>query len=140
MTVDEAPVARADVPSPADPASSRDFGSQPRDQHSLLRPETVESLFVLWRLTRDPQWRERGWAIFTSLRRHARLEGGGYASVESVEELPVRHRDGPMESFWLAETLKYLYLLFCDDDVLPLDKWVFTTEGHPLPVRVPPAP
>lgn len=40
-----------------------------------------------------------------------------------------------MESFWIAETLKYLYLLFEDDpDVLPLDKWVFNTEAHPLPI------
>ena len=37
-----------------------------------------------------------------------------------------------MESFWLAETLKYFYLLFEDDpEVLPLDKWVFNTEAHP---------
>ena len=40
-----------------------------------------------------------------------------------------------MESFFLAETLKYLYLLFADDQtILPLDKWVFNTEAHPLPI------
>ena len=40
-----------------------------------------------------------------------------------------------METFYLAETLKYLYLLFSDDpNLLPLDKWVFNTEAHPLPV------
>ena len=38
------------------------------------------------------------------------------------------------ESFFLAETLKYLYLLFADDSLLPLDQWVFNTEAHPLPV------
>lgn len=43
-----------------------------------------------------------------------------------------------MQSFWLAETLKYLYLLFADDDKLDLDKWVFTTEAHPL--RIMPEP
>lgn len=37
-------------------------------------------------------------------------------------------------SYFLAETLKYLYLLFLDDDILPLEKWVFNTEAHPLPV------
>ena len=43
--------------------------------------------------------------------------------------------DGKMESFWLAETLKYFYLLFEDDQgVLPFDEWVFNTEAHPLPV------
>ena len=40
-----------------------------------------------------------------------------------------------METFFLGETLKYLYLLFGDDpSVLPLDQWVFNTEAHPLPV------
>ena len=40
-----------------------------------------------------------------------------------------------MESFFLGETLKYLFLLFCDDDtVLPLDQWVLNTEAHPLPI------
>lgn len=107
--------------------------SSPRDQHSLLRPETIESLFVMWRLTHEPQWRELGWEMFEAFRRHARLPTGGYASVESVYEVPVRHRDH-MESFWLSETLKYFFLLFSDDDVLPLDQWVFNTEAHPLPV------
>lgn len=40
-----------------------------------------------------------------------------------------------MESFFVAETLKYFYLLFEDDpNVLPLDEWVFNTEAHPLPI------
>ncbi len=39
-----------------------------------------------------------------------------------------------MQTFFMAETLKYLYLTFTDDDVLPIDQWVFTTEAHPLPV------
>ena len=111
-----------------------EFRSAARDQHSLLRPETVESLFIMWRITHEPRWREQGWTIFEALRRHARLADGGYASIESVYDVPVRHRDH-MESFWMAETLKYLYLLFSDDDVLSLDDWVFNTEAHPLPVQ-----
>jgi mannosyl-oligosaccharide alpha-1,2-mannosidase len=41
-------------------------------------------------------------------------------------------RDDQQQSFFLAETLKYLYLLFCDDSVIPLDEYVFNTEAHPL--------
>ena len=41
-------------------------------------------------------------------------------------------KDDTMQSFWLAETLKYLYLLFADDDKLDLTQWVFTTEAHPI--------
>ena len=40
--------------------------------------------------------------------------------------------DNVMQSFWLAETLKYLYLLFGPPDLLPLDKWLLSTEAHPI--------
>lgn len=42
-----------------------------------------------------------------------------------------------MESFWLAETLKYLYLTLDDSEpqLLPLDEYVFNTEAHPLPIE-----
>jgi mannosyl-oligosaccharide alpha-1,2-mannosidase len=43
-----------------------------------------------------------------------------------------------METFFLAETLKYLYLLFGSNDVFPLDKYVFNTEAHPFPIFDPP--
>ena len=111
-----------------------DFSSSQQDRHSLLRPETTESLFVMWRLTKDPKYRARGWAIFEAFRSFARVESGGYASVESVYELQVQLRDS-METFWLSETLKYLWLLFSEDDVLPLDEWVLNTQAHPLPIR-----
>jgi len=44
-------------------------------------------------------------------------------------------KDDVQQSFFLAETLKYLYMLFSDDAVLPLDKWVINTEAHPLPIK-----
>jgi len=47
--------------------------------------------------------------------------------------MPPQH-DDVQQSFFLAETLKYLYLLFSPDDVLPLDRWVLNTEAHPLPI------
>lgn len=43
-------------------------------------------------------------------------------------------KDDMMQSFFLAETLKYLYLLFSPDDVIPLNQWVFNTEAHPLKI------
>ncbi|KAK9320324.1 glycoside hydrolase [Lipomyces orientalis] len=105
-----------------------------QDSHNLQRPETVESLFIMWRITKDPIYREWGWEIFDAFRRYAHVgDGTGYTCLESVNEIPPRPRDN-MESFWLAETLKYLYLLFEDDDsILPLDEIVFNTEAHPLP-------
>ena len=49
--------------------------------------------------------------------------------------VPVEQEDG-MESFWIAETLKYLWLLFGPDDLLSLDKWVLNTEAHPLKISL----
>ena len=45
------------------------------------------------------------------------------------------NQDDVQQSFFLAETLKYLYLLFSDDDLIDLKQWVFNTEAHPLPIR-----
>ncbi|RDX54010.1 seven-hairpin glycosidase [Lentinus brumalis] len=98
----------------------------------LLRPETVESFYLMWRTTGDEAWRERGWAVFQAIEKEARTESG-YASLSSVMTSPAPKKD-EMPSFFTAETLKYLYLLFTDEDLIPLDRWVFNTEAHPLPV------
>lgn len=108
---------------------------QPLDAHNLLRPETLESLFVLYRLTGDQKYREWGWQIFNAFEKHTRVPDGGYSSISNVKDAGnPRFRD-KMESFFLSETLKYLYLLFSDDPkLIPLDEYVFNTEGHPLPI------
>ena len=109
---------------------------KPADAHSLLRPEYVESLYVLWRVTGAQKYRDWGWDVWRGIESFARVDTGGYASVDSVLEANPMQRDH-MESFFVAETLKYLHLLFEDDaSVLPLDEWVLNTEAHPLPVLV----
>ncbi|CAN0921653.1 Mannosyl-oligosaccharide 1,2-alpha-mannosidase MNS3, partial [Linum grandiflorum] len=107
---------------------------KPLDRHNLLRPETVESLFVLYRITEDPKYREWGWQIFEAFEKYTKVDSGGYSSLDDVTNLPPRRRD-KMETFFLGETLKYLYLLFGDSSVIPLDKFVFNTEAHPFPIR-----
>lgn len=104
------------------------------DRHNLLRPETVESLFVLYRITEDPKYREWGWQIFEAFENYTKVDTGGYSSLDDVTHIPPQRRD-KMETFFLGETLKYLYLLFSDSDVIPLDKFVFNTEAHPLPIK-----
>ncbi|KAI0306131.1 glycoside hydrolase [Multifurca ochricompacta] len=117
--------------SPVDIEKAREYN--PINPSYLLRPETVESFYLLWRTTGDIVWRERGWAVFEALSREARIEDGGFASVDNVYHVGGRKRD-EMPSWFLAETLKYLFLLFTDEDLIPLDQWVFNTEAHPLPV------
>jgi hypothetical protein len=98
-----------------------------------MRPEVIESLFYLFRATGDPMYREWGWSIFRAIEMHSKLPEG-YVAVNSALHIPPL-LGRKMESFFIAETLKYLFLLFEDDPkLLPLDKWVFNTEAHPLPV------
>ncbi|KIL61808.1 glycoside hydrolase family 47 protein [Amanita muscaria Koide BX008] len=106
------------------------------DARYILRPETVESLFLAYRLSGDNKYREWGWGIFQSIEKYCRLESGGYASIVDVDDANSR-KDDKMETFFLAETLKYLYLLFSDDTVIPLNEYVFNTEAHPLPIFTP---
>ncbi|WCJ42300.1 Mannosyl-oligosaccharide 1 2-alpha-mannosidase MNS2 [Euphorbia peplus] len=95
---------------------------------NILRPETVESLFYLWRLTGNKTYQDWGWNIFQAFERNSRIETG-YVGLKDVN---TGIKDNMMQSFFLAETLKYLYLLFSPPSVLPLDEWVFNTEAHPL--------
>ena len=107
------------------------FVKQFNNRYNIHRPETVESLFYLYRATKDPVYRQWGWKIFSAFEKHTKL-AEGYASISDV--LTPKYTD-KMETFYLAETLKYLYLLFSDDvSVLSLDDFVFNTEAHPLPV------
>ncbi|KAK3022726.1 hypothetical protein RJ639_046393 [Escallonia herrerae] len=104
------------------------------DRHNLLRPETVESLFVLYRITEDPKYREWGWEIFEAFEKYTKVDSGGYSSLDDVTVIPPHKRD-KMETFFLGETLKYLYLLFGDSSLIPLDEFVFNTEAHPFPIQ-----
>lgn len=117
------------VPKESDPGK-RDWS--PTKTAYLLRPETIESFYILWKVTGDAKWRDRGWAVFESIDRHARTKYG-YASVSNVDVVPPQWKD-EMPSYFLAETLKYLYLLFVEEDLIPFEYWVFNTEAHPLPI------
>ncbi|KAJ3263777.1 Mannosyl-oligosaccharide 1,2-alpha-mannosidase IA, partial [Borealophlyctis nickersoniae] len=99
----------------------------------FLRPELVESLFYMWRFTHDPIYREWGWEIVQALEKHCKVDGG-YRGLNSVTS-PTPSAWDTQESFFLAETLKYLYLLYTSDDVIPLEQYVFNTEAHPVSVR-----
>ncbi|KAA1471635.1 glycoside hydrolase [Dentipellis sp. KUC8613] len=108
----------------------------PYDARYILRPETVESLFVAFRLTGDERYREWGWDIFRAIETHCKVPSGGYAAIINVDEVPARQED-KMETFLMSETFKYLFLLFSDGDTIPLSKYVFNTEAHPLPIFSP---
>lgn len=119
---------------------------EPDDPRYLLRPEFVESLFVLYRVTKDVRYQDMAWQIFQHLQQHCRVDHG-YAGLVNVyqsavplslsqqhssEDTTNMFRIDDTPSYFLAETLKYLLLIFGPDDYLSLDDFVLTTEAHPL--------
>ena len=88
----------------------------------MLRPEAIESVFIMYRITGEEYWREKGWKMFNAVQKATRTEFANSAVWDVTSEIP--EPDDTMESFWLAETLKYFYLLFSDPSVVSLDDWV----------------
>jgi hypothetical protein len=93
-----------------------------------LRPEIIESAWYLRRATQDPQYVAMGETLFDALVAHARTDDG-YTVLTSVVTMG---KGDLMPSYFLAESLKYLYLIFAPDDVIDLTGVVFTTEAHPI--------
>ncbi|KAL2063490.1 hypothetical protein VTL71DRAFT_5295 [Oculimacula yallundae] len=100
------------------------------DARYILRPEAIESVFILYRITGDPSLRERAWNMFNTIIEHT-LTDLAHAGLDdcTVQNPPKADR---MESFWLAETLKYFYLIFSEPGLVSLDEYVLNTEAHPL--------
>lgn len=103
-----------------------------KDTRYILRPEAIESVFVLYRTTGREELLETAWKMFTAIQENTKtaLANGALADVT--------RKDGKdtvtdsMESFWMAETLKYFYLIFSEPDLVSLDDYVFNTEAHPF--------
>lgn len=93
-----------------------------------LRPEIIESAYYLYSFTHDSRYREMGQTFLDSLVKYCRTDVA-FAALQNVE---TKKQGDRMESFFLAETLKYLYLLFAPAKVLDLEQFVFNTEAHPL--------
>jgi mannosyl-oligosaccharide alpha-1,2-mannosidase len=104
--------------------------SQITSRGYYLRPEALESIFILYRVTGDESLREAAWDMFEAITRQTRTEYG-YSCIEDVTVQDSKKTDR-MESFWTAELLKYMWLLFQEPDVISLDEWVFNTEAHPF--------
>jgi ER degradation enhancer, mannosidase alpha-like 2 len=93
-----------------------------------LRPEIIESAYYLYTYTKDPRYLEMGRTFLESLIQYCKTDSG-YAALKSVT---TKEKKDDMESFFFAETLKYLYLLFASPQTLDLSKVVFNTEAHPI--------
>ncbi len=114
-----------------------------------LRPELAESLYYLHRTTRNPLWLHYGREMVSSLQALCRVDCG----YSALADIKTHERRDWMDSFFLSETLKYLFLLFdaADSDrsatashhaggrhgrlVFDPEDVVFTTEAHPISRR-----
>jgi mannosyl-oligosaccharide alpha-1,2-mannosidase len=85
----------------------------------------------MYRITGDPSWQDKGWRMFEAVVKATRTEAG-HTAIRDVTSSKEPETEDSMESFWLAETLKYFYLLFETPDVISLDEWVLNTEAHPF--------
>jgi mannosidase alpha-like ER degradation enhancer 2 len=93
-----------------------------------LRPEIVESTYYLYHYTGDPDYRRMGEKMFDHFVKYCRADSG-YAALADVV---TKQQLDEMQSFVLAETFKYFYLLFASPETLQFDKVIFNTEAHPL--------
>ncbi|KAK4877708.1 hypothetical protein RN001_010214 [Aquatica leii] len=114
--------------------NSNDMYVKTNDAHNLLRPEFIESLWYMYQITKNTTYQEWGWNIFQAFEKYTKVVNG-YTSIGNVRNTAnVRPKD-LMESFFLSETLKYLYLLFSNNPkLLDIDKYVVNSEAHPLPI------
>ncbi len=98
-----------------------------RNQY-YLRPEIIESAYYLHHYTSNDEYRRMGDVILRGLVEHCKTDAG----FAYLEDVTTKQKADGMESFFLAETLKYLYLLFAPKDVLKFEDVVFATEAHPI--------
>ncbi len=120
-----------------------------RDPRYILRPEAIESIFLLYRMTGKEDLRELAWRMFEAIVK-ATETPLGHSAIEDVTVKGETTKTDSMEvscsrkwplsstgltllqSFFLAETLKYFYLIFSPPDLISLDEFVFNTEAHPF--------
>ncbi|KAI4252260.1 MAG: hypothetical protein LQ352_004392 [Teloschistes flavicans] len=98
------------------------------DSRYILRPEAIESVFIFYRMTGEKQYQDAAWRMFQAIEKCTRTDIANAA----IDDVTAKHpkKDDRMESFWMAETLKYFYAIFADPQVLSLDDYVLNTEAH----------
>ncbi|POR34218.1 alpha-1,2-Mannosidase [Tolypocladium paradoxum] len=147
--VDMAPCASRTAPCPWDEALwARERDARPewqphlprgftaaKDPRYILRPEAIESVFYMYRLTGAAEYQDAAWDMFAAVGNGTRTAYANAAVLDVTRAAETLPKEDYMESFWLAETLKYFYLVFSPPDVVSLDEFVLNTEAHPF--RIP---
>jgi mannosyl-oligosaccharide alpha-1,2-mannosidase len=102
------------------------------DGRYILRPEAIESVFILYRITGKPYLLESAWNMWQAIDNSTKTDLANSAIADVTYTTAKAPRTDSMESFWMGETLKYFYLIFSEPGLISLDEFVFNTEAHPL--------
>ncbi|HKJ31541.1 MAG TPA: glycoside hydrolase family 47 protein, partial [Balneolales bacterium] len=94
----------------------------------VLRPENMESAYYLYHYTHNPLYLYRAKVMFDSIVKYCRTPVG----FTNLQNVITKKQGDDMESFFLAETLKYAYLIFSPPKTLDFNKIIFNTEAHPI--------
>ena len=117
--------------------------AQISDPRYILRPEAIEGVLMMYRITGEEKYQDAAWEMFEAIIRSSETELANAAlsdityTREELKSKGVEIRMDSMESFWMAETLKYFYLVFTEPDIVSLDEWIFNTEAHPFRRNLP---
>ncbi|KAK0266344.1 hypothetical protein LTS09_000296 [Friedmanniomyces endolithicus] len=108
-----------------------------------LRPEVFESWYYAYRATKNPKYRQWAWMAFQALNRVCKTESA-YSAISDVNAENGGKKLDEMDSGFMAQVLKYTWLIHLDDDQAPFhvmdsrrgsgNMWVYNTQGHPLMV------
>lgn len=108
-----------------------DYGTRSvRDGAYDLNPEIIESAYYLYHFTGKRIYRDMAVGYWNDIKKHCRTE----VAFTSVEDVRTMRQKDYMPTFFFAETLKYLYLVFSEGHgTFDLSEHVFNTEAHPFP-------
>ncbi len=91
-----------------------------------LNPENIESAYYLYQYTKDIKYKKRVLKYYQDLYKFCRTDIA-YTTITDVE---TKTKGDVMETFFIAETMKYIYLTFTDPKSFSIKDYVFTTEAH----------
>lgn len=94
----------------------------------MIRPEAIEAAYYTWKATGKDEYYQMGKTMFESIEKYCQVENG-YTQIQDVRTM---ERWDTLESFFFAETMKYCYLFFAEDDVFSFDDYVLNSEAHPF--------
>lgn len=93
-----------------------------------LNPEIIESAYYLYYFTGDKKYKEMASQYFKDLMSYCRTD----VAYTCIKDVRTKEKKDHMETFFLAETMKYLYLTFANPKGINPKECVFSTEAHPF--------